>query len=242
MLNDSLLPKHAQLRAALLQTIDDELQPGTMIPSERDLTIRYDVSRATVRAAIGNLVNEGRLTTVPGRGTVVTRPRVESNLHLASFTQDMRRRGHRPSTEVLSSNVVGSGETTAKVLGIDPGDRLWEIERLRLADDEPMAHEISWYPEALFPALGDEDLTTSLYATLESTYGVVITDAQQTAWAESAGSTYAPVLEITETSPVMVFDRVSSSNERPVEHTISRYRGDRYQLSMTLQRGPSTTR
>lgn len=239
MLNDSLLPKHAQLRAALLQTIEDDLQPGAMIPSERDLTTCYDVSRATVRAAISSLVNEGRLTTVPGRGTVVTRPRVESNLHLASFTQDMRRRGHRPSTEVLSSAVVVADEVTAKALGVELGGPLWEIERLRLADDEPMAHEISWYPEVLFPGLGDEDLTSSLYATIESTYGVVITDAQQTAWAEAAGLTYAPLLEVAEDAPVMVFDRVASANERPVERTISRYRGDRYQLSMSLQRGRS---
>ena len=240
MLNDSLLPKHAQLRAALLKTIEEDLQPGAMIPSERDLTTRYDVSRATVRAAISSLVNEGRLTTVPGRGTVVTRPRVESNLHLASFTQDMRQRGHRPSTEVLSCEVVGAGESTAKALGISPGDPVWEIERLRLADDEPMAHEISWYPEALFPGLGDEDLSGSIYAIFESTYGVVITDAQQTTWAEQAGNAYADLLEVAETAPVMVFDRVGSSSDGPVEQTISRYRGDRYQLSMSLQRGPST--
>ena len=240
MLNDSLLPKHAQLRAALLKTIDEELQPGAMIPSERDLTSRYDVSRATVRAAISSLVNEGRLTTVPGRGTVVTRPRVESNLHLASFTQDMRQRGHRPSTEVLSCAVVDASEVTAKALGVSPGERLWEIERLRLADDEPMAHEISWYPEALFPALGGEDLSGSIYAIFESTYGVVITDAQQTTWAEQAGPAYAHLLEVAETAPVMVFDRVGSSSDGPVEQTISRYRGDRYQLSMSLHRGPST--
>lgn len=239
MLNDSLLPKHAQLRAALLQIIENELQPGAMIPSERDLTTRYDVSRATVRAAISSLVNEGRLTTVPGRGTVVTRPRVESNLHLASFTQDMRQRGHRPSTEVLSCAVVEAGEATAKALGIGPGGRLWEIERLRLADDEPMAHEITWYPVVLFPGLGDEDLSGSIYATLESAYGVVITEARQTTWAEQAGPAYADLLEVAETAPVMVFDRVGSSSDGPVEHTISRYRGDRYQLSMSLQRGPS---
>ena len=191
-------------------------------------------------AELSSLVNEGRLTTVPGRGTVVTRPRVESNLHLASFTQDMRQRGHRPSTEVLTSVVVAAGEATAKALGVSPGERLWEIERLRLADDEPMAHDVSCYPEAVFPALGDEDLSGSIYAILEATYGVVITDAQQTTWAEQAGHTYAHLLEVAETAPVMVFDRVGSSSEGPVEHTISRYRGDRYQLSMSLQRGPST--
>jgi GntR family transcriptional regulator len=240
MLSDGLLSKHAQLRAALLKTIEEELRPGAMIPSERELTARYGVSRATVRAAISTLVNEGRLTTAPGRGTVVNRPRVESNLHLASFTQDMRRRGHRPSTELLSSEVVVAPAATAKVLGLGPDDRVWQIERLRLADDEPMAHEVSWYPEALFPGLGDEDLTSSLYATLEAQYGVVITDAEQTAWTEPAGAAHAALLEVAEIAPVLVFDRVSSTTEHPVEHTVSRYRGDRYQLSMSLHRGPAS--
>lgn len=239
MLTDGLLPKHAQLRAALLRTIDDELEPGAMIPSERELTTSYGVSRATVRAAIRGLADEGRLTTVPGRGTVVTRPRVESNLHLASFTQDMRSRGHRPSTTLLSSAVVPADEATAAALGIAPGKGLWEIVRLRLADGEPMAHEISRYPEALFPALGDEDLTGSAYAILESAYGVVVTDARQTAWAEQAGPAHADLLEVPETAPVMVFDRIGSSSDGPVERTISRYRGDRYQLSMSLRRRPS---
>src|SRR5215207_3819297 len=142
MLNDGLLPKHAQLRAALLKTIEEELEPGAMIPSERELKARYGVSRATVRAAISTLVNEGRLTTAPGRGTVVARPRVESDLHLASFTQDMRRRGHRPGTTLLSCGLVAADEAMAAALDVVPGDNLWEIVRLRLADGEPMAHEV----------------------------------------------------------------------------------------------------
>lgn len=240
MLSDGLLTKHAQLRAALLKTIEEELEPGAMIPSERELKARYGVSRATVRAAISTLVNEGRLTTAPGRGTIVNRPRVESNLHLASFTQDMRRRGHRPSTQLLSSEVVVAPSKTAKALGLEQGERVWQIERLRLADDEPMAHEVSWYPEELFPDLGDEDLTSSLYATLEAQYGAVITDAEQTVWSEPAGSQYANLLGIADVAPVLVFDRISSTTERAVERTVSRYRGDRYQLTMSLQRGPSS--
>lgn len=239
MLTVGALPKHAQLRAALLATIDEELEAGAMIPSERELTTHYGVSRATVRTAIGNLVAEGRLTTVPGRGTVVTRPRVESNLHLASFTQDMRSRGHRPSTTLLSCEVVPADDATATSLGVATGDRLWEVVRLRLADGEPMAHEVSRYPEALFPALGEEDLTGSVYALLESAYGVVVTDAQQSAWAEQAGPAHAELLDVAETAPVMVFDRIGLSSAGPVERTVSRYRGDRYQLSMSLRRRPS---
>lgn len=239
MLISGPLPKHAQLRDALLSTIDGELEAGDMIPSERELTTRYGVSRATVRAAISGLVIDGRLSRVPGKGTVVTRPRVESNLHLASFTQDMRRRGHRPSTELLSRSLEPADEHIAVALDLGVGDRVWRIERLRLADGEPMAHELCWYPESLFPDLDLEDLTGSLYAIFESRYGVVIASADQTVWTEPAG-TYARGLAVAKQAPVLVFDRIARTTDRPAERAVSRYRGDRYQLTMNLRRGPTT--
>ncbi len=239
MLVDGPVPKHVQLRQALIAAIDDELSPGAMIPSERELMVQHGVSRATVRAAIAGLVSDGRLAKVPGKGTVVTRPRVESQLHLASFTQDMRRRGHRPTTTLLSCASEPADETVAKALDINLQDAVWKIERLRLADDEPMALETSWYPESLFPHLDAEDLESSLYATIESGYGVVITGAEQTVWTERADRAHARLLDTPAGAPLFVFDRVASSSDRPVERTVSRYRGDRYQLSMSLRRGPS---
>lgn len=235
MLSEGPLPKHAQLRDALESIMDEDLAPGDMIPSERELTTRYGVSRATVRAAISSLVNDGRLTKVPGKGTVVTRPRVESNLHLASFTQDMRSRGHRPSTELLNCHLEHADEPIAKALDLISGEQVWVVERLRLADGEPMAHEISWYPEPLFPALDAEDLTSSIYAIFEGKYGVLISEADQTVWTEPAGD-HAHLLEVGAKAPVMVFDRIARTNSRPAERTVSRYRGDRYQISMSLQR------
>ncbi len=240
MLVDGPVPKHVQLRQSLLAAMDDELSPGAMIPSERELMVRHGVSRATVRAAIAGLVSDGRLAKVPGKGTVVTRPRVESQLHLASFTQDMRRRGHRPTTRLLACATEPADPTLATALGLDADASLWRIERLRLADGEPMAVETSWYPEAAFPDLDAENLQSSLYAILESSYGVVITGAEQTVWTEPADRTHARLLDAPKGAPLFVFDRVASSSERPVERTVSRYRGDRYQLTMSLRRGPST--
>jgi GntR family transcriptional regulator len=239
MLVDGPVPKHVQLRQSLLATIDDELSPGAMIASERELMAQHGVSRATVRAAIAALVADGRLAKVAGKGTVVTRPRVESQLHLASFTQDMRRRGHRPTTQLLACAAEPADEPLVKALDLAPAASVWRIERVRLADDEPMAIETSWYPESLFPHLDAEDLTSSLYAVLESRYGVVITGAEQTVWTERAGRAEARLLDVAAGAPLFVFDRVASSSERPVERTVSRYRGDRYQLSMSLRRGPS---
>ncbi len=239
MLVDGPVPKHVQLREALLAAMDDDLSPGAMIPSERELMVRHGVSRATVRAAIAGLVSDGRLAKVPGKGTVVTRPRVESQLHLASFTQDMRRRGHRPTTRLLSTDAEPADPTLAAVLDVETGASLWRIERLRLADDEPMAVETSWYSATAFPGLDAEDLESSLYAVLESRYGVVISGAEQTVWTEPADRTHARLLDAPTGAPLFVFDRVASSSERPVERTVSRYRGDRYQLTMSLRRGPS---
>lgn len=240
MLANGPIPKHVQLREALLETIEDDLSPGAMIASERDLMVQHGVSRATVRAAIATLVTDGRLAKVAGKGTVVTRPRVESQLHLASFTQDMRRRGHRPTTQLLTCVSEPADDTIATSLDLSPGASVWRIERLRLADDEPMALETSWYSESLVPGLDSEDLTSSLYAVLESRYGVVITGADQTVWTERAGRAEARLLDLPSGAPLFVFDRVASSSEQPVERTVSRYRGDRYQLSMSLRRGPTT--
>ncbi|MFY0408349.1 GntR family transcriptional regulator [Solicola sp. PLA-1-18] len=232
------MPKHAQLRTILLEQIDGGLSPGDLIASERDLMATHGVSRATVRSAIGSLVGDGRLQRVHGKGTVVTRPRVESQLHLASFTQDMRRRGHRPTTQVLQVGALVPPADVAAALRLAEDATAWRVERLRLADDEPMAHEVSWYPVDRFPGLDAEDLTGSLYSVLSARYGVTVDGATQTAWSELCGRALATLLDVRRPASVLVFERVGTAGGDVVEHTTSAYRGDRYQIQMSL--GPST--
>src|SRR5215218_8961247 len=94
-------PKHVQLSDVLAELAMRDLGPGAAIPSERDLMTTYDVSRATVRKSIDSLVAGGLLEKIHGKGTFVARPRVETHLHLASFSDDMRRRGLAPSTRLM---------------------------------------------------------------------------------------------------------------------------------------------
>lgn len=238
--------KHAQLSDALAEVVRRDLAPDDAIPSERELMATYDVSRATVRKAIDTLVVSGLLARVQGKGTFVARPRVESQLHLASFTQDMRRRGHEPSTRLVRVDLEAPPADVAASLALPDGAQAWRLERLRLADGTPMAFEQGWYPADVLPELDAHDLTGSLYALFGDVYGLTIDRASQTLWSEGAEGALARRLAAPVHTPLLVFLRVSRAGERVVEHVVSRYRGDRYQLHMDLigsesTTGPSTT-
>jgi GntR family transcriptional regulator len=233
-IDDGPRPKHAQLSDMLAELAVRELGPDVAIPSERELMTTYDVSRATVRKAIDNLVAGGLLHRIQGKGTFVARPRVESRLHLASFSQDMLRRGLTPSTRLLRVDEERPPPEVVKALRLGARGTAWRIDRVRLADGQPMAIEQGWYPRSLLPDLDTEDLTGSLYTLFAERYGIVIDAAEQTLWGEAAEGATARRLEAPVHTPLLVFRRLSSAGGRPVEYVVSRYRGDRYQVHMSL--------
>jgi GntR family transcriptional regulator len=227
-------PKYRRVRDALTVLVTRELQPGDAIPSERELMSAHDVSRETVRKAVDALVVEGRLERVHGKGTFVTRPRMESHLHLASFSQDMRRRGLTPSSHLLAVEADVPPADVAGTLGLPAEGRAWRIERVRLANGRPVAVEHGWYPHHLLPALDAQDLSGSLYELLADTYGLVVDRAEQTLWSEAADRALARRLETGANAPLLAFRRTAYAAGQPVESVVSRYRGDRYQLHMSL--------
>ncbi len=233
--HDGPVPKRAQLRDILRDLLTGELRGDAAIPSERELTARFGVSRMTVRAAIESLVAEGRLYRVRGKGTFVAPRRVESHLHLASFTNDMRAGGHRPGSLVLRADLEPAPAAVVAALRLAPGEPAYRIERLRMADGAPMAVEHGWYAAAPLPGLLDLDLR-SLYTLLAEHFGLVIDSAAQTVWAESADAGLAGALGVAVGAPLMVFRRISAAGALPVEHVTSYYRGDRYSVHMSLGR------
>lgn len=229
------VPKHAQLRSILLDRIGGTWEPHTAIPSERELMAEYGVSRATVREALRQLVDEGKLYKVHGKGTFVAGERIEATLHLASFTEDMRRRGLVAATLVRHATLVEAPFEARAALGLAAGAQVWDVERLRLAGGVPMALERGYYPAALLPGLVDHDLTRSLYTTVATVYGLQIDRAEQTVWAEPADDALAVALGVDRGAPLMVFRRTSAAGSRPLEYVTSWYRGDRYQIHMSLE-------
>lgn len=227
------VPKHQQLREVLLTLV----VPGQAIPSERELMLTYGVSRATVRKAIDGLVADGLLQRAHGLGTFAVRPRLETRLHLASFSQDMRRRGRTPSTRLISIALAEPPAEAAAALGLVPGVRAWRVQRVRLADGEPIAHEDGWYPSEPLADLDRNDIADgSLYEILGTRYGLWVDHAEQTLWGEAADADLARALAAPVNTPLLVFRRISSAGGRPIEYVVSRYRGDRYQVHMELGR------
>jgi GntR family transcriptional regulator len=243
---DGPRPKHVQLSDALAELASSELGPDAAIPSERELMTTYDVSRSTVRKSIETLIADGLLHRIHGKGTFVARPRLASRLHLASFSQDMRRRGHVPSTALLGIEADVPPAEVAAALELEPAEVAWRLSRTRLADGQPIALETGWYPQRQLPGLDRQDLTGSLYELFKEVYGLVIDTAEQTLWGESADTVVARRLDAPPHTPLLVFRRVSRAGDLAVEHVVSRYRGDRYQIHMSLGRdgrdpgGPTT--
>ncbi|TDD96048.1 GntR family transcriptional regulator [Actinomadura rubrisoli] len=231
------LPKYLQLRAILLDLIEqDRLPVDAPVPSEREMCRTYGVSRMTVRQAVDQLVAEERLRRIPAKGTFVARPKVQMPKELVSFTEDMRALGLRPGSVDLASRTIEADARLAALFGAGPGAAVHVLERLRLADGEPMAVERSHIPASLAPGLFDRrPPDTSLFDVLEREYGIVMDAGEQTIEAGPAGAGDARLLGIEPGGTVFFLQQRTSSRGICVEVTFAIYRADRYRIHLGLE-------
>jgi GntR family transcriptional regulator len=237
---NSPVPRYHQLKEILRERVrTGEWQPGDLIPSERELGEHYSISRMTARQAITELVNEGIFYREQGKGTFVARNKITQQLlRLTGFTEDISARGQRPSTHVLSAQTCPADEETAEHLQMQVGEPVVYLQRLRLADGEPLAIEHSRLHFRGCERLLDEDLeTTSLYQLLESRFGVPLMEAEQELEAGLAGSEDAKLLKVSIGSPVLFTQRTTyTDRNQPIEYARAVYRGDKYRFYTRLKR------
>src|SRR6188472_1413548 len=149
--------KQSQTRDQVVDLIE-RLDVGNAIPSERQLSHEFGVSRLTVRAAIDELAREGYLVRRRGSGTFVREPKIAQELTMTSFTEDMRRRGMEPGSRTLGLEIVPAGAWLGRILHVSPSEPIVVAKRLRLADRESMAIETLHVRQALVPGLGADEL------------------------------------------------------------------------------------
>ena len=238
---NSKLPLYHQLYELFQDKIRaHQWKPGDMIPPESELIELYRVSRITVRKVLDMLVKEGHIQRERGRGTFVAQPKLEHGMtRIISFTEDMRQRGFRPSTRILFSGMVGAPTNIAQALRVAEGEELARIDRLRLADEEPMCVEESFLVHRHMPGILNHDFTVnSLREVKQRVYGIRWSRAIQTIQAMAATPEIAHLLCIKAGAPLLYFERVTfSQDDIPMEYLRIYYRADRYVLHNELVGG-----
>jgi len=240
----SNLPLHHQLRQILLSKIErGEWQLGQTIPREIDLMEEYGLSRYTVRQALEGLSGTGYLVRTKGRGTVVSRPKVEQNLsHFYSFARDMSAKGLEPTSRILLlEEIIPNGET-ASILnlpvleaGLAP-PRVQHLRRLRQVNGEPLLIESSYLYFGRPVELAKHDWRfLAIYNVLESYYDIIVERAEEfleliNLELEEANLLAVPV----GTAAFRVERHTYDIQGRIFERRVSLIRGDRYRFRVEL--------
>lgn len=223
----SATPLYLQLEGSLRDAIaGGNWKAGEALPPERELAEKYGVSRITLRKALERLEAAGLLMRRQGSGTYVS-PRVEQPLSsLTGFSEDMRARGLEPRSHWLKRGLFVATPEEVLALSLSPGERVARLERIRLAQGEPMALERASLASRYLPY--PERVKESLYALLES-LGLRPVRALQRLRAVAAGKHEAELLGLEQGQPVLYIERISYLGDGSVlEFVRSYYRGDRY--------------
>ncbi len=217
-----------------------QLRPGDQLPREDELCAIFGVSRTTVRSALDLLERKGSIRRVQGRGTFVAEPFFTQQAPvLRSFTEEMLEKGLRPGARVVSVGPAPCGEWVAEKLHMRPGEEVIRVQRVRLADGDPIGIQTAYLPNSVCSALlnPNVDLSGSLYRHLTHECGIALHSARDTYYAGTVDEAEAELLQVPPRSSVFVVERLTlNSQGKPVECVRSLMRGDRYSISLELTR------
>lgn len=214
--------------------------PGEVIPSEVEIAASFEVSRMTARQAVLNLMREGLVDRRRGAGTFIA----DNPLHrregvLLSFTEDMKRRGLRPSSELISARKEIATAPDLKMLNLKDPSTVIVIKRLRLADETPLALERVVLTTKCQKVLEEDLISGSLHDALRKN-GIQPTLASGWLKARLATTQEANRLDLPTKSPLLVETRVIEDQfGTPIEHTETAYAANRYVVDIKLHCAPA---
>jgi GntR family transcriptional regulator len=214
--------------------------PGDLLPSENDLIAEYSVSRTTVRRAIQELVSQGLVYTVHGKGTFVAERQLTQHLNrLTSFSHDVAQRGMTPSRRILRLETIQPDQHLAAKLRISPSTTVIYLARLLLADNQPVSVGYTYIPTTIIAphhgalteaALGED----GLYPLLKR-LGLDLTGGEQIVSASAATAEEARLLEVAPGSPLLSSERLAWTHGTiPVEFTLMKSRSDKARWRIAL--------
>jgi len=238
----NIIPKYYQLATILREQIENGTwKANETIPSERELEQQYNLSRPTIRQAIGLLIAQGYLYRMHGKGTFVSPPKLQKGiLELTSFSEDMRNRGLEPGQIFLEFENIIPPKKVANHLEIsDPKKKVLRIKRIRTGNGEPIGIQDSYLNLPDEKTITQEELKErgSIYTILQEKFGIYPAEADETLEVTLASEEEAKFLTVPAGSPLLLNERTLYSQDRKaVEFVRILYRGDRYKYYMRLTR------
>lgn len=231
----SPVPLYFQVAQRLEQMIESgEMPPGSRLENEIALADQLGLSRPTMRQAIQHLVDKGLLVRKRGVGTQVVHARVRRQIELSSLFDDLDRAHRQPSTEILSFGLVEAPDDVAVALRLPPGTEVVAFERLRYAQDEPLALMRNFLPVGVADVTAEKLTQRGLYQVLRDA-GVQLRIADQTISARKASTTEARLLHESRGAPLLTMLRTAYDHaNRAVEYGNHLYRASRYSFELTL--------
>lgn len=226
-----------QIARQLEQEVANQYSAGDYLPSEGELASRFGVNRHTLRRAIDELVDAGMVERRHGRGILVIDSQIDYQIGAVTrFTENLNAQGLMAGNRILRKQTLAAGARVAERLAIAEGEPVHWLETLRSVDDKPICVISHFLPAARFPDLLEGYLGDSLHAFLHAEYGCVLRRIESAVTAVMPQGDDAGLLAMPQNRPVL---RVKSVNvderdDRPVEYVITRFRGDRVQVRISL--------
>lgn len=233
---------YQQIIAWMRQQISSGFWPEHYrLPSEPELAAQLGVSRGTLRKAITQLISEGLLVSIHGRGTFVESTVIEQPLaeELIAFSEALLEKKIPFQTRVHRQELIQPPQRVASLLSISPGQPVLLLERVRTVGAQPVVYLINYIAVTDCPGIETVDFTQRrLFETLEGRYKLALGWGQRTFQAQSADEHVAAMLEINPCDPVMYMEQLLYlQNGSPIELSNIWLRGSTFRLSAIVQRG-----
>ena len=234
--SNEFVPYYYQIANLLRGKIENgELISGMKLPKELDLSKHFGVSRVTLRQALSILEKEGLVTRERRKGTFVNSAGVKPKMIQLTGVIWEEDAGSE-SMRVISMQDVDASSRLEKFFGLDDGERLTRIQRMRMTEQTPLCFVMNYLPPKLAKNIPHEDIRTrSMLHILKSRLRIPLGKIQQTLEARVADSEVADHLSIGVLAPVLYVETfVHSKSGEPVEFSQIYYRGDQHRYSVEL--------
>jgi GntR family transcriptional regulator len=236
------IPLYYQLKKRVLSLIENSvITEGDMLPPENELCELLQISRPTIRQAFTELVNEGYLDRHKGKGTFVSKPKVDDRFFskLESFNTEMLSKGLTPHTKIIAIKKIECPHEANDRLCIPLNAPILYLSRLRSVDNIPLVYVETFLSFEKYGKIMNVDLTiNSLYDSLEEIYHVRVSRVRREIEAINAHRREAELLQIARNRAISLVKTVSypENSTDPVEFSIARYRGDMNKFSIDVYR------